>query len=144
MLSFTVDDKAVQYLEVLGNKSSLPVKLMEGIGNIMFLSVRDNFDSQGRPTNWVKRKIERSWPILNKTGTLKNSGILKDITTNSVTASWGAGIPYAYIHQFGGIINRVSSRGLAYKINIPARPYVMFQEEDKTRITETILNYLLQ
>ena len=105
------------------------------IGEYMLDSVRQNFVRGGRPDTWAPLKVpirkgkggylgltvggSHGGPsFLFKSGALLNS-VDYAFDSESATVGAGAGLPYARAHQFG-----VPSR------NLPARPYMLFQEED--------------
>lgn len=51
-------------------------------------------------------------------------------------AEFGSNVPYAAIHEFGGMTGR------GHKANIPARPYFHFDEQDEARIGELMDEHL--
>ena len=84
-------------------------------------SIDNNFNAQGRPDKWTPRKVDRPWPILKKSGALKKSVYTASSGPNLTLGS--NGLLYNAVHQFG-----------YSKQNIPARPYLMLQEEDEELI----------
>lgn len=113
--------------------------ILEQIGIYMVASVDENFAQQGRPHKWLdlkpatwKRKTGKT--ILEETGQLR-SGI--DWYVSGETVSIGPSGPaeiYAAIHQFGG------QAGANLKAHIPARPYLVIQEEDRRYIEDFVKN----
>lgn len=45
------------------------------ISNIVIQSIQSNFQAGGRDPKWPPRKREYSWPILNKTGEMKDRSV---------------------------------------------------------------------
>jgi len=128
-------DRAGQALRTFFVKASDTSKLMKNIGEIALTSVQENFELGGRP-KWpalaaatIKRKGHDK-PLI-QVGTLKN--ISRKVTPNSVIVGvQPAAKDYAAIHQFGG------KAGRGRKVNIPARPYMILQQEDLTEIEELV------
>lgn len=112
--------------------------MMAEIGNIMANATDQAFEDEGpgwRPlavrtyhgsyrgkTHTKKGKVTRGFErylanraILQKSGRLRDS-ITVRATDNEVTI--GSNLPYAAIHQFGGMAGR------GHKVRIPARPYL--------------------
>lgn len=73
--------------------------------------------------------------ILIDTGRLRRS-ITYDAKRYSVRI--GTGLVYGAIHQFGG------KAGRGRRVTIPARPYLVVQEEDRRYIDEVIVDYLMK
>ena len=48
----------------------------------------------------------------------------------------GTNVVYSAIHQFGG------KAGRGKKVSIPARPFILLQEEDKKMIVEELAKYI--
>jgi len=118
---------------------------LEEIKVYMLSSIEQNFAEGGRPRRWpplsektiVQRRKKGKWPgqILVQSGHLLGSieGTVRD---DSVII--GTNKPYAAIHQFGG------KAGRGHKVSIPARPYLVFQDEDIEEIKQILLDYLSQ
>lgn len=146
----------------LFNRLSARVKdltpAMKEIGEIVRSSVVKNFVSGGRPQRWkpnaaatIMRGISRRQ--FTKKGALSSGAsrklskgkVLIDTARlqNSITAKAGTdraeigtNVEYARIHQLGG------KAGRGRKVTIPARPYLMVQDEDWKPIKEAILRRL--
>lgn len=128
---------------------------MREIGEIVRTSVIRNFEAGGRPERWkphaaatIMRGISRRQftkgvspragssrrlargKVLIDTGRLQNS-IHPAPYRNGVVV--GTNVKYARIHQLGGLAGR------GRKVAIPARPYLMVQDEDWGPIKEAIL-----
>lgn len=127
--------------------------VMKEIGQRLSESVAENFREGGRPTPWAPLKHGIGTPLADAAQLL---GSVR-VTTgpNFVEIEAGSGLPYAGIHQFGGethpnVTDRMRSffwamwrstgdemwkwRALMKKnqfsIHIPARPYLVPQDED--------------
>lgn len=132
---------------------------MSMIGQTVRASILRNFDQGGRPEHWrplaiatIKASFKKSdftkggrlskkgnsrlqggAPLTN-TGRLRNS-INARAFPDRVEIGPAGGIPYAAIHQFGGLA------GKGHKVRIPARPYLMVQDEDWKMIREQLMAY---
>lgn len=122
-------------------------------------SVRKNFEEEGRPFKWKKKKRDDGRRILRgKTNRLFNTiNAQKDKPGKSVKIS--SNLPYSKIHQEGGTITRKpgtvklrktksgqvrfakSTNSRAKEVNskggvivIPARPFMIIPIQDSTRI----------
>lgn len=130
-------------------------------------SIQFNFRHEGRPDKWKKshRAAALDQITLTDTGNLKNSLKLSEggIEYKDLKITVGTNVSYAQIHQEGGTINNsVTVRAHERKINrawgelinertvkvkehkrhmnavIPARPYIMLQDSDKSYIKKKI------
>lgn len=99
---------------------------LDEIGQLLVQSVHANFDAQGRPTQWEGRQDDHPWPILIKTGALYNS-IGYSVHGDGVSVDCGE--PYGDYHDQG------TSR-------IPARPFLLIQDEDANEIENMIWEHL--
>lgn len=139
----------------------------QAFGGYMKGSIDRNFAAQGRPDRWPPLAFDTLdswaggkksfWGRSKKTGKrtgLSQKGrtalagrlILTDSTRlrNSIyyIASGsgvivGTNVVYAAIHQFGGR----AGRGL--KVTIPARPYLLFQDEDIDRYEQMLVDFVM-
>ena len=124
---------------------------------IVFASVKQNFSAGGRP-GWAALKKREGQP-LRDTGRLmasvtSNAGVAREThTATSHVLEIGTNVKYANAHQFGfsGTVNvRAHSRkgkpvrAHSRRMNIPARPFLVLQAQDKTEIIEAIREYLTQ
>lgn len=128
---------------------------MREIGEIVRTSVIRNFEAGGRPERWkphaaatIMRGISRRQftkggrlragssrrlargKVLIDTGRLQGSIAPKPYSDKVIV---GTNVKYARIHQLGG------KAGRGRKVAIPARPYLMVQDEDWGPIKEAIL-----
>lgn len=141
--------------------------VMAEIGQVIRSSVIKNFQESGRPEKWTPTKIlsvylgytmRRGKRKGRKAYTLKG-GLTKGFERysegkktlidtarlqNSIhpraykdRAVVGTNVVYAAIHQFGG------KAGRGKKVTIPARPFLMVQEEDWAMIKHVIGTYLV-
>ncbi len=129
-------DAALSELEARLNRLSGPI---EAFGRTMMDSVARNFDEHGRPDRWqplsestLRRKGNDT--ILVDTGRLRGS-IGYRVGRDSLTVY--AEMPYASVHQLGG------SAGRGKAAAIPARPFLVFQDEDVGRLVEMLTDHLL-
>jgi phage virion morphogenesis protein len=101
------------------------------VGEIALRSIRKNFDASGRPTKWPPRTTRyRGKRAKNKL--LIDTGRLIDSITyraHSTHVDIGTNVEYAATHQFG-------------RDAIPARPFIMLQDEDSAPIREAILAHI--
>lgn len=102
---------------------------------------------------WESEYLARSGgKILQRQGDLRKSIVIGKVTNTSVEV--GSSLHYARIHQLGGEIrpkNRkallipVGNRYLAVKkVTIPARPYLVLQDEDSVVIMRATKDYILE
>jgi phage virion morphogenesis protein len=136
--------------------------LFRNFGEYMKGSIEKNFAAGGRPAKWrplagstlksflASRKSFRTkagsvskkgaaalsgrLPLTDK-GILRRSIAPTEIRANGIVI--GTNKIYAAIHQFGG------QAGRGKKVPIPARPYLLFQDEDITYLEMTLVNYIL-
>ncbi len=152
------------------NRAVNRLPAMKEIGIMLAGRIQGNFRTGGRPP-WApsRRAIKESGQTLLKTGRLMKSVSTPEITAEAIT--FGSNLPYAAIHQFGGTIeiparsslyrqNRVTrgpnkgrfrrgttqGRGFttkAYTIHMPARPYVVFGDQEFQDAGAIALSHLL-
>lgn len=78
--------------------------------------------------------MQSAQALLN-TGALRNSIQVGAVTKSSVTV--GTNLPYAAIHQFGGMAGR------GRKVRIPARPFMGLDDSARANIVNTLRSYVL-
>jgi phage virion morphogenesis protein len=113
------------------------------IGETVKTSVVRNFEKGGRPAGWqelapatlARKKGGATLIGKGHAGGLMGS-IHSEIGPKSVMV--GTDKVYGAIHQFGGLVGRGG------KVKIPARPYLLVQEEDWTEINDQLGDYILQ
>lgn len=115
---------------------------MKIIGEIVRTSIVQNFQDGGRPQAWTPLS---DTTLLSKKGTkiLVEQGFAGGLM-GSIHAEngddyvrVGTDKVYAAIHHFGG------KAGRNRKVTIPARPYMVIQDEDWVEITESLNDYLM-
>lgn len=116
--------------QISASLRSFQEPLRESVVRVLIPSIRENFDSEGRPP-WQRLadatvlRRGSSGPILNRTGTLRSEATSlenwnigrEEATMTGVSAEYGA------YHQEG-------------TRNMPARPFVMIQPEDEVQILD--------
>lgn len=147
-IDFKIKDHGVQVLlkRIASRLGSFKPGL-ELIGEIVHASIMKNFEKGGRP-EWkplspVTKKIRKEkgkWPgqILVVSGALKR--IIYKAGQDRVTFS--ANPNYAILHQFGAKKGSLGG-GLPWG-DIPARPFMMVQEEDWDEIKNELGDLLLK
>lgn len=140
---------------------------MKGIAERMYRSVQQNFLEGGRPTKWIPRSTRLTSPYM-PGRLLMGSGALYDSINRNSGDSWaevwaGFGLPYARIHQTGGVTHPTVSpkarkffwamffttgdegwkwlaltKKMNLTVSIPARPYMILQDEDWEYIVKAL------
>lgn len=131
--------------------------LSRSVKRVLIPSIRKNFEAQGRPA-WeplseVTVKLRgASGPILNRSGRLKRKATQFNIWTITREAASLQSLPadvwYGAVHQAGhggftGSLGSVVGSGAA-RVRIPARPFVMFQNEDGNAVREVFAQWLTE
>lgn len=126
----------------ISRSTDLTVPMKQG-ALLMMGSINENFMTGGRPQHWralapktLKRKIRQGLSPVPLTG---RTGILRSSIASSVTQTGfklGTSLVYARIHQRGG------QAGRNHATTIPARPYLVFQDEDIQEINKLVVNYI--
>lgn len=134
---------------------------MKVIGEIVKSSVIENFQVGGRP-RWTPTKaisMAIAYRMKGKAIKTKRGGITKGFARHkagkktlidtyhlqksiaprafSDRAEIGTNVVYAAIHQFGG------KAGRGKKVNIPARPFLMVQDEDWIQMKAAISKHIM-
>lgn len=78
------------------------------VGEYLINMVKTNFLAGGRPDRWKPSKKNPLTMI--GSGALMNSGRISTLTDDTVRVTFGEGLPYARIHQTGGIIKHPGSK----------------------------------
>jgi len=120
----------------------------EKIGEIVKTSILRNFEEGGRPNKWAKlkdstielRKKQGKWPgqILVRRG--MGEGLMGAVSYKAASNKvvFVGNKDYSAIHHFGGMA------GKGRKTKIPARPYMVIQDEDWEEIKETLNDYIIE
>ena len=160
-IEITVRDAASKELADIDKRAHNLTPAWQQVGALMLRSVQKNFAAQGRPTRWLPlslstlgilaRKVKRGGKgqtraharhsrltnkqILIDTVHLKNS-INYQAIANGVEV--GTNTVYGLIHQMGGMAGR------GRKVRIPARPYLVVQDEDVPRVEQILGDYVVK
>lgn len=129
--------------------------LTEAVKKVMQPSIRQNFNMGGRPEKWAPlsedtiRARRGDSRILVDTGDLRfvaSAFFIWTITDSSATVrDLPEFVWYGKVHQAGskkagkGASN--ISEGLGY-VNIPARPFILFQPEDAKKIEDIFADWV--
>lgn len=142
---------------------------MRKIGSLVKESVRTNFARGGRPVSWAKLKTRHGQP-LRDSNRLMNS-ITREAKKDSVKV--GTNVVYAAVHHFGArkhsfgsfaftvaeharTIARGKNKGKKTTVrqhrrtvklpwgNIPARPFMLLQQEDVPEIQTILAKHIIQ
>jgi phage virion morphogenesis protein len=160
-ITVDIQDKELKDLLTALTKRATDLKpAMKEVGDIVRSSIIRNFEAGGRPERWQpnalstimagrgrsrtytlkgivrkpqERKLQKS-KVLMRTARLRNSIKHK---AYSDRVEIGTNVIYGRIHQLGG------KAGSGLKVTIPARPYLMVQDEDWPEIRTAIENYLI-
>lgn len=132
--------------------------VMKVIGEILRTSAVKNFEAGGRP-KWeplslatlfsgrkgkfttkkgrFKKGVEEKFR--NRRVLIKSSRLMSSINSKASKdrTETGTNAIYAAIHQFGG------DAGRGRKVKIPARPFLMVQDEDMTEIRQSITAHIM-
>lgn len=158
-ITITVNDTEFRArIARLGHNLGNLTPALREIGDLMLLSVKRNFEGEGRPGKWTKsaRAQREGGQTLSDTGRLRNSFTSK-VSARKVTV--GTNVKYAAIHHFGGktrahVIRpkkgkalNIPGIGLRASVNhpgsrIPARPFLLLQEQDKASILTILQRHL--
>lgn len=155
-------DKFNEIIDIAKRTASDLKPAMAAIGNLVTKSVKQNFREEGRPDKWQKSKKKKG-KTLHGTGALaRNIHYELDSDGSAVTIMTGPQ-KYARIHQFGGNIpareiHAKNRQALKFTVggkvfyrksvhhpgaNIPARPYMLLQEDDETKIKDILANRIV-
>ena len=149
-LSISLDDLGLQErLSKLSYDTLHLQPVMRDFGERMMRSVAKNFRAGGRPDNWKKSKRaqDTGGQTLVKSSRLKNS-ITYQADDTSLTV--GTNVIYARIHQLGGEIRPKTKKALNTPfgprgaVRMPARPFLLFQDDDVEYLKDSIRRYLLR
>lgn len=116
--------------------------LMRHISGDLMDAVEENFEKQGRQPGWKQlkpgtirqRQKHGHWPgkILQQTGLLAVSVAPRH---DQRTATVSSNLPYAGIHQRGGMAGR------GRKVRIPPRPFMKITQQDYDDIKDRIRRF---
>ena len=146
--AITITSNAVDVsreLKVIADRFGNALPAMQIIGRRVLSSVIENFQAGGRPKGWqplspVTLAKKKGGSIL--VGDGFGGGLLGSIhfktEPSAVMVSTGTNKKYAAIHQFGG------QAGRGHKVTIPARPYLMVQDQDWAEIKDDLAGFILK
>ena len=130
-------------LQRLGNLTPL----MKNVGELASRSIGKTFEQEGRPKKWKplakstikQRTLAGHWPgkILQRHGFLKQM-VYKAESRRVLVFPRGESSKYAAIQHFGG------QAGRGHKVTIPARPFMLIQQEDWAEIKKLAEAYLME
>ena len=143
-VSVKIDDREVRkllggILKRMGN----PAPAMKILGAIVRTSIVRNFEKGGRPTKWQALspetlKKKKGTAILREQGMA--GGLMGSVNykafNDKVVIS--ANKVYAAIHHCGG------KAGRGKKVTIPARPYMMVQDEDWVEMKAALGDFIVR
>lgn len=149
MLRIEADNHEIrQLLAELKAKLGNASEAMDEIGELVKLSVKRNFEAEGRPQRWPKsaRAKAEGGQTLSHTNNLRNSF---NHRVGPFAVEIGTNVQYAAIHHFGGVIRAKRAKALAVpgiglrrSVSMPARPFLMLQDQDKALMLKILGRYL--
>jgi phage virion morphogenesis protein len=159
------DQKVKDLLKGMQDRGENLTPVMKLIGETVRRSVEKNFDEEGRPPWRLSRRA-----LYTDDKTLTHTGRLRKSITYAAfndRVEIGTNVRYAAVHQFGysGTVSvgqhtrkvktrdikegkKTIAKGIGVvrshqrKMNIPARPFLMVQDEDWQEIRDAILDYI--
>lgn len=135
-IQVSIQDSGIRtMLDRLQGRMGNLTPVMRSIGETIRTSVERNFTAQGRPERWrpSQRVLHTGGQTLSLTGRLRRSFSVKATGSRAVV---GTNVVYAAIHQIGG------RAGRGGRAKIPARPFLMVQDEDWTEIERQLADYI--
>jgi phage virion morphogenesis protein len=135
-------DQVAAELEIIAKRCGNLLPAMQIIGATVEASVIKNFQAGGRPGGWkalspVTLAKKKGGSILIGKGF--GGGLMGSISykAENDAVMVGTNKKYAAIHQFGG------QAGRGRKVSIPARPFLMVQDEDWHGIKDQLADYIM-
>lgn len=164
MVSIRIDDNEVRRTLARMRRAAIDMRpAFREISDEMLLSVKRNFEEEGRPNKWGKsrRAAKESGQTLSDKGDLRNS-FTYQITGARLLV--GTAVRYAAAHHFGidknitvpshrRLVKKAFGKPLKFPVwsqvrthtfnpKLPARPFMMIQENDKTQILRILQKHL--
>lgn len=137
MIEIKIDDREVRkLLDGIKKRAEDMSPVMRRIAGKMRDAVEENFAQEGRPRWKRSKRAEREGGKTLQDTRQLNSSISEK--SDSHSAAVGTNKVYAAIQQFGG------KAGRGKKVTIPARPFLMIQEEDWEGIKQALKKYLME
>lgn len=122
---------------------------MQNIIDIILDDIRIDLTDEFDRNFERKGFFDNRWQQTKKPNTRGSLMLRSSALRNSIQSSkqgfrlvWKSSVPYAGIHNEGGKINRVSSKGKAYTINMPQRQFIGTSPETEQIITDIIDEHL--
>jgi len=142
-LTVKKDDRdARRYLGGILKRMKNTTSAMKIIGEIGRTSIVRNFEVGGRPKKWkplspATLKSKKGGGILKVQGMA--GGLMGSVNYQAFSdkAVWSSNKVYAAIHHFGGMAGR------GRKVKIPARPYMMLQDEDWEEMKAALNDFIM-
>ena len=144
--AISIETNAAEFagaVNVIAERCGSAQPAMEIIGEAVVASVQRNFEEGGRPNGWqplspVTTAMKKGGSIL--VGKGFGGGLLGSIHAEAQpdVVYIGTDKVYGAIHQLGG------QAGRGRKVTIPARPFLMVQDEDIAAINEMLADFILQ
>lgn len=162
MFYVDIDDGGlVQRLEAIAIRAgAIPEDTMRSIGEILIAHRQKDFDEGGRPA-W-KPNLEGTTTMV-KSGALSRRAEITSIDGTHVEVTIGEGLPYSFLHQFGGTYpvtetqrkffwakyaetgqERWKYMALAKQLTWPARRHARFPDEAVAEITALLSGSVLE
>ncbi len=154
---FTIIDAQVQaMLSGMATRAGSLSPGMKIIAALVLASVQRNFETGGRPSKWAALKPSTLRNRKSGGGPLVvkgfGGGLLGSVHAESdaTTATVGTDKIYGAVHQFGAkkgsfgsfLTKGGKSRALPWG-DIPARPFLMLQQEDREAIPDVLAKFVL-
>lgn len=147
-------------IEMMKDRSIHMKPVLAAVGNLAVKSVKQNFREGGRPERWIPSNKPKGKTLVG-TGALQR-GIHYKVDEDGVTIMTGRQ-KYAAIHHFGGttkphVIRAKNARAIPLNIGgmlifrksvnhpgskIPARPYMLLQDEDVKNIKDMFMKFII-
>ena len=146
---FLYDDSDMQaFFRQVFKRIEHPKDAYEVMGEIVHTSILRNFEAGGRPDKWAdlkestkkQRAKKKKWPgqILVVSGA--RNGLMGSISYDAQDSQvvFVANKPYAAIQHHGGMAGKNRTT------EIPARPYMMIQDEDWDEIRAVLNDFIIR
>ncbi len=161
-INATIDDHKFDALIEIMNDHAVHLKpVLAAVGNLAVKSVKRNFREGGRPDRWKPSNKPKGKTLIG-TGALQRQ-IHYKVDDSGVTIMTGKQ-KYAAIHQFGGqtkphVIRAKNRKAIPLTFggvtifrkkvnhpgsNIPARPYMLLQDEDIKIIENMMIQHITE
>jgi phage gpG-like protein len=169
MFAISIEDNGftTRLQAVVSRASSVTQETMQSIGDRLVASVKENFASEGRPSQWIPSRsaMEEGRKTLTKTGRLANSPQITRLESKFVEVTTGGGLgKYPLYVHFGTRNQVITKRQRAFfwwkfkeegrpmwkamalsttLKGLPARRFNLIQDSDVNYIKDLMREYLL-